>query len=122
MKMATDRLALWAPRILALFMIALLSLFALDALEEGGGLIHVAAVLVMHLLPSIILIVALMLAWRRPWLGALLFGGAALGYAAWTGRDHLDWIAVISGPLLLTAALFLLSWIIGLRKQTRAPA
>jgi uncharacterized membrane protein len=49
-----------------------------------------------------------------------MFGGAALGYALSTGRGHLDWIAVISGPLLLTAVLYLLSWILDRRRPARA--
>jgi hypothetical protein len=122
MKLATDRLALWAPRILALLVIAFLSLFAADVFEEGGGLIHVLTALVIHLVPSIVLIVALFFAWRRPWAGALLFGLAALGYALTRGRGHLDWVAIIAGPLLLTAVLFFLSWIIALKKQSRAAA
>jgi uncharacterized membrane protein len=67
-----------------------------------------------------VLVVVLVLAWRRPWVGALMFGAAALGYALSTGRGHLDWIAVISGPLLLTAVLYLLSWILNRRRPAQA--
>jgi hypothetical protein len=90
--------------------------FALDALEDGKGLGEVLAAVALHLLPSFALIAVLVLAWRRPWVGAWLFGVAALGYAFATGRAHLDWIAFVSGPLLLTAGLYLVSWIHDLRR------
>jgi len=98
---------------------AFLSLFALDAIEHGKGIGQVLLALAIHLIPSLVLVAVVLLAWRRPWVGACLFGAAALGYALMVGRTHLDWIAVISGPLLLTAVLYFLSWDRGHRRQAR---
>ena len=95
-------------------------MFALDVFEEGKGPVQILTELALHLVPAMVLVVALVFAWRRSWVGALMFGVAALGYAFWAGRAHLDWIAFISGPLLVTAVLFFLSWTIALRKQTPA--
>lgn len=120
MRLATDRFALWAPRVLALCVIAFLSLFALDAFEDRGSWVQVLTGFAIHLVPSMVLVLVLVLAWRRPWIGALMFAVAAFGYALSAGRAHLDWIAFISGPLLLTAALFLLSWIVARRERLRA--
>src|SRR6185369_16626144 len=105
-----DRLFRWAPRILALLVAAFLGLFALDAFQDGNTLGQAAAALGIHLLPSFVLVAVVVLAWRRPMVGAWLFAAAALGYAFATGRGHPDWIAVVSGPLLLTAVLYLVSW------------
>lgn len=120
MTLATHRFASWAPRVFALCVIGFLSLFALDAFEEKGSLVRILTGFVIHLVPSMILVLVLVLAWRRPWIGALMFGMAALGYALSAGRAHLDWIAFISGPLLLTAVLFFLSWIVARRERLGA--
>ena len=49
------------------------------------------------------------LAWRSPLAGAVAFVGLALTYAI-TVRWRLGWIAVIAGPLVVVAVLFVLSW------------
>jgi len=116
MKPATDQMVLWAARLLAILVVGFLSIFAMNVFEEGKSLAEVLTALAIHLIPSLVLLGALILAWRRPWLGAWLFGMAALGYALSAGHGHLDWIAIISGPLLLTAALFLVSWVLTRRQ------
>ena len=71
-----------------------------------------ALALVMHLIPTAIVLVALAVAWRREWIGAVLFPLLAVLHLvmAW-GR--FDWSAyvVIEGPLLLLGALFLVNWL-----------
>ena len=47
--------------------------------------------------------------WRREWLGAIAFIGLAVAYAM-TIPSRVDWMLVISGPLLVVGALFLWSW------------
>lgn len=111
MKPSTDRMVPWAPRVLAIIVVAFLSMFALDVFEEEKSPAARLPALLIHLVPSFLLIAVLLLAWRRPWLGAVLFGAAALGYAISVGSGHPDWIAIISGPMLLTAALYFLSWV-----------
>jgi hypothetical protein len=39
-----------------------------------------------------------------------VFTGVAAGYA-YLARDHVTWIAVISGPLLAVGVLFWYSWL-----------
>ena len=48
------------------------------------------------------------MSWRWQWMSALGFIGLAALYAARVGR--LDWVLLISGPLLLVGLLFLWSW------------
>ena len=65
----------------------------------------------MHLVPSFIVIVALVIAWRWKWVGAVLFCVLALSYVvmAWGQFPFVNYLA-ISGPLFLVGLLFLLSW------------
>ena len=47
---------------------------------------------------------------RREWIGGVAFIGLAVLYAITMARGHLDWMLVISGPLMLVGAMFLWSW------------
>ena len=62
-----------------------------------------------HLVPAALVAGVVALAWHRELIGAVLFTALAVVYGV-TAREHLSWIAVISGPLLVTAALYGWSW------------
>ena len=67
--------------------------------------------LLMHLVPTGIVLVALAIVWRREWIGALVFPLLALFQIVtkW-GRLHWSAYAVIAGPLFLLGFLFFLNW------------
>lgn len=99
----------WVARALAFAFTAFLSLFALDAFEGVDGFAERAVALAMHLVPSVLCLVLVALAWRRPWIGAIGFGALAAAYAgiAWS---HPSWVLVISGPLALVALAYVVDW------------
>jgi hypothetical protein len=99
----------WLPRALALALTAFLSLFALDAFEGVESFVERALALALHLVPSAICLLLVLLAWRRPWIGGVGFGllGAAYACMAWS---HPSWVLVISGPLALVALAYLVAW------------
>jgi hypothetical protein len=107
----------WAPRLLSIAFIAYLSMFALDVFDEGLGFWRTLAALAIHLIPSFVLLVVLLLAWRWEWIGAALFGTAGLGYILGVMRlSHpapmvrASWVLVIAGPAIVIAGLFLANW------------
>ena len=108
MKKTSATLLLWAPRIAGILVAAFLGLFALDAFEGRSFLAALPAFLV-HLVPSFLVLAVVAAAWKFEWIGAVAFLGLAVLYAVMV-RGRIDWIAVISGPLLLVAVLFLVSW------------
>lgn len=116
MKPVFNGILSWTPRILGLLFTAFLSLFALDALAEGHGFWQTASALALHLIPAGLVLAALAVAWRREWLGALLFFGLGVGYTfvAW---KHPSWILVIAGPAFLVGGLFLLNWLCSKRPR-----
>jgi hypothetical protein len=115
----SKRILFWAPRVLSIILIALLSLFALDVFDEHSGLWQTLPALMVHLIPSFVLIVALILAWRWEWIGAVLYGAAGLLYVTWVvsmSRPvppawRLIWILTIAGPAFIIAGLFLANWL-----------
>lgn len=62
---------------------------------------------------------ALAIAWRWEWVGAILFAGVGVGYIvmAWGRFEALTYL-LIAGPLFLVGALFLASWL--LRSELRS--
>lgn len=106
---------IWTPRVLSILFACFISLFALDVFAEGRPWTETLVALLMHLIPTYVLILILVFAWRRPWVGALAYTALAIAYAVMAGR-HPSWILAIAVPLLVTAGLFWLSW-----RATRSP-
>ena len=104
-----DKAMLWAPRLLAAAFAVFLSVFSLDAFGPGTTLSQALPDFLIHLIPAAIVLAVIALAWHREWIGAVVFAALAVAYLV-TAREHLSWIAAISGPLLITAALYGWSW------------
>jgi hypothetical protein len=104
------RLLVWTPRMLAIADAAFLSLFAMDVFRAPFGKWQDALALLLHLAPALVVLGVLALAWRRPWIGAVVYPILALIHLA-VGWGRLHWLAfvVIGGPLVLIGILFALS-------------
>jgi hypothetical protein len=88
---------IWTARVLAILLIAFFTIFALDVFGEPQWFIA----LIMHLLPSFILIVFTVLAWKNARLGGFIFLLAALAILLHYGSY------VIAAPALVIGLLFL---------------
>jgi hypothetical protein len=66
----------------------------------------------MDMMPAILVVVMLVLAWRWELVGTILCAGLAIFYIVMTW-GKMDWIAnlIIAGPLVLLSVLWLLSWL-----------
>lgn len=115
MRMAatSDRLLTWAPRVLGILVALFLGLFAFDAARGQNPVFDAAFEFVAHAIPAAFVLALVAAAWHRRWIGAVGFTAAALAYAVVMSRGRVDWILVISGPLLIVGVLFLWSWIHG---------
>lgn len=111
MRFSLDRLSFWLPRLLSIVFALFLSLFAFDVFEEGLSLDQVLLAFTLHLFPAIAVVTILLLAWRWEWVGVVLYTAAAALYSNLVLPGHPSWAAVIAGPLLLLALLFLFSWL-----------
>jgi len=101
-------LLVWAPRMLGLAFSLFLALFALDAFSEGET---TAERVVVHLLPSLVVVALVAASWHHEWIGAVTFAILGLAYARTTVPGHIDWMLLISGPLMLLSSLFLWNWL-----------
>lgn len=116
----TGNLLYWTPRVLAILFICFLSLFSLDVFQPGMSPGDIALGLFMHNIPTLILIVLLVISWRREIVGAVSFIGAGLVYiglvvssAVGSGLPWylaITWSFTIAGPALVIGILFLINW------------
>jgi uncharacterized membrane protein HdeD (DUF308 family) len=106
------QLLYWAPRALCIVVAIFISMFALDVFGEGKGFWETTLALLMHLIPTYIVLIVLAIAWRWEWVGAAVFIALGVLYivTAW-GRFPWGTYALISGPLFLVGILFLLNWL-----------
>ncbi len=107
------RLLYWSPRILSIVFAIFISLFALEALNQGYGFWQTVLALLINLIPAYIVVGLLIIAWRWEWVGAVLFAAAAVLYTVQTRPRHFSWavISAIALPLLVIAVLFLINWL-----------
>ena len=96
-------LALLVPRVLGIAVALFVGMFALDAVGEG------LPALIVHLLPAVLLLLVVALAWRRRWLGGVAFVGLGVAYAA-IAWPRGTWMLTISAPLLIVGGLYFWSW------------
>ena len=111
MKTPMKRFLFWTPRILCLLFAGLISLFALDVFEGNHGFWNTTLALLMHLIPTGLLLIILAVSWRWEWVGGLLFPALGAFYLiAFGGKFHWSVYVIISGSLFLLGVLFLLNW------------
>jgi len=110
MATTSGRLLLWGPRILGILVSLFMGIFALDAFSQGKPFFGALPDFVVHLIPAFVLLALVGASWRWEWIGGVAFIGLAVLYAMTMARGHLDWVLVISGPLMVVGALFVWSW------------
>jgi hypothetical protein len=112
MNTSMKRVLFWTPRVLCILFALFLGVFALDVFGEGYGFWQTIGALLLHLVPTFLVVIVLVIAWRWEWVGAVLFLVLAVFYVVWMwGRLHWSAYFGISGPLVLMGVLFLLNWI-----------
>ncbi len=109
----------WTPRILAILFIAFISLFALDVFGEYTGF-NLLIALFMHLIPTFILVIILAISWKKEKWGGWFFIILGIIFTIFfnTYKHHLPFL-LISGPLFLVGALFLLNHHKGGKNETK---
>lgn len=110
----------WAPRILAILFICFVGMLSLDVFELSSDFWEIIVGLLIHNIPTFILIVLLILSWRREIVGAILFILFGIGYAIFMitaavifGSSWalvLSSVGIIGGPSILIGILFLINW------------
>lgn len=105
-----QKIVYWAPRVLSILFVLLLSVFSLDVFDQVSGWAVVPALL-MHLMIPLILLIAVIVAWRYDIFGAAAFLLFIAYYFYIAGFDrHWSVYAVVIAPAAVICVLYLLSW------------
>jgi hypothetical protein len=103
----------WFPRILSLLYILFVSLFALDAFYGIHSFGYEILAFLKHMIPSLALIVLLIIAWKREFIGGLLFLIAGIIFTIfYTTYRVIPVFFCISCPLFIIGIAFLMDFII----------
>jgi len=99
----------WTPRILGIIFAVFISIFALDVFGEYK-FPEVLIALFMHLVPTYLVLGALLVAWKWEKIGGILFLGLGLFYIimSWGRFPGMTYL-IISGPLIVIGTLFLIN-------------
>jgi hypothetical protein len=110
------RLLCRAARIVGIGAIAFLSLFALDVFQPGAPPGPALIGLAIHLIPSIVLVGILVVAWHWPLIGGLLFLAVAfLPFLLLSNTPSVN--GMLAAPFALTGMLFIASAIVWGRRS-----
>ena len=102
---------LWTARSITIAFALFISIFALDVFEENRGFWLTTGALLIHLIPTFLVLLILWLSWNRSWIASVFYLALAISYIIWAyGRFTFSTYLFISGPLLLVSALFTLGW------------
>lgn len=104
------RLVYWAPRVAALVFVAALVPLGFDVFGTGQSLWEELLAFLMHQAPAAILLLATIIAWRRPLVGAVGLIAWAAWYMTHWGTFPASVYAEIAGLPFVIGVLFLLNW------------
>ena len=99
----------WLPRSLAVFFIIFLSLFAQDVFDRGP-LGQALTGFFIHLIPSYLLLLALVLAWKKEKVGGIVFMLLGVVFTLFFRINEIIYFMTISYPVFLIGVLFLLHY------------
>jgi len=106
-----SRVIRWAPRIASFLIIFFLTLFSFDVFSGNASFWQMLGGFLVHNLPSIVLLILLIIAWKRPIVGFISFLIFALAFTAFFVRSFISpnlFFFVL--PILLIAFLYYADW------------
>ncbi len=111
MKKERNKFLFWIPRIIVIIYSIFISLFALDVFNEGRPFWETTLALFLHLIPTGVVLLSLMISWKWELIGALLYPAMGVFYIIWAwGKFPVPTYFILSGPVIIIGLLFFLSW------------
>ncbi|MHC1774250.1 MAG: hypothetical protein AB9834_02435 [Lentimicrobium sp.] len=108
-----------APRVMGILATLFISIFALDAFKPGLSIWQQLAGFAIHLIPSFILLIVLVVAWKRELTGGIIFTFIGLVFSPIVfyhnyNLNHSIWISLgiilmVTFPFILTGILFIIN-------------
>ena len=111
MSKTTKQILYWTPRILGILFAAFLTLFSFDVFGGEESFWEQILGFLIHNIPVYLVVIVLVIAWKREWVGGIAFLLLAVLFIVLT-RLRMGWESYlgISGPLVIISILFFLNW------------
>ena len=113
------KIQFWAPRIICILAILFISMFAADAFAPELTFWQQIGGFLMHLIPSFILLVLLLVAWKWEFIGGIIFILIGIGFSPFIYQHNynmnhsvgmsLGIIMMITFPFVVVGVLFMVS-------------
>ena len=116
MEIKINRYLYWTPRILSILFIIFFAMFSLDVITPEASFSELAMGLLMHNIPSLVLLIVLIISWKHEIVGGIVFILAGLLYIIFTFQAGIRWYKVlnlsltIAGLAFLIGILFMINW------------
>jgi len=114
-----EKVLYWLPRLLCIGAILFVSMFSLDEFQPGVPLLQQIGGFLIHSIPSVVLLAALILAWRWELVGGTIIALIGLGLSPFVyllnyNRTHsvaisLSIILIINLPFVIVGVLFIMN-------------
>ncbi len=108
--MSVNKVILWTPRILSIVLILLMFMLSFDVFDSNEEWYMIALGFLIHNIPVYVLIIALIISWKRPLIGAILFIAAGIFYSVFMlirgGFDMISAVLTLGLPAILIGVLF----------------
>ncbi len=115
----SEKIVYWVPRILCILAILFISMFALDSFSRERTIWQNIGGLLIHLIPSFILIALLIVAWKRELIGGIIFTIIGLGISPFIYSHNfrmnqsvgqsLGVLLIVTVPFIIVGILFIVS-------------
>lgn len=111
MKKHTKQFLFWTPRIMCLVFALFTSIFAFDVFNEGISFWEVLFALMVHLIPTFVLLIVLVISWKHELVGTVTFLLLTIFYLIMTwGKFPLLNYIILCSPMVVISILFFLNW------------
>jgi len=108
--MKNQILTTWVPRVLAIVYILFIALLSFDVFSVDASIIDKMGGFLAENIPTLLLIIALVLAWKKSTVGGAMFIVLSVIFTCFFSTyQRWDAFILISFPLLLIGGLFLLN-------------
>ena len=124
------RIIYWLPRIICICAIALVSMFAFDSFAPGNTFMQNAGALIMHLIPSFLLVAFLIFAWKWEMIGGIIFVLLGAGLSPFLFMHNyrmnnsvgatMGILLLITFPFILVGILFIISHVMRKKRIDQA--
>ena len=105
----TNKFLYWTPRILALLLLASISMLSLDVFSLQLKWYETLAAFFMHLIPSFILAAVIVLSWKYELIGGVIFIALGIIYILMAKGFPISVYLIMTGIPLIIGILFILN-------------